>query len=196
MCVVAKTQGPAAIDLRGALENYWKACNFDITTSQEGGWVVRRPDFSVVQISLQALREDERRLAALRRWLVTTRVRQVRQMATALAHELKRLMEATDPSEAKMFLNVAGGAAESEELAAVTKELASAGLQSTIMLSPLLLKTSGKKTAARGGQSIVLPMPILVKSTYGVIQKATRQAYETLAAGDDDPEMADGTGQA
>ena len=38
-------------------------------------------------------------------------------MATALAHELKRLMEATDPSDNKMFLNVAGGAAKSEDLA-------------------------------------------------------------------------------
>ena len=92
MCVVAKTRGLAAIDLGGALESYWKACNFGIITSQEGGWVVRRPDFSVVQISLQALRKDERRLAALRRWLGTTRVMQVGQMAAALAHELKRLM--------------------------------------------------------------------------------------------------------
>ena len=39
MCVVAKTRGPAAIDLGGALEDYWKACSFDIITSQEGGWV-------------------------------------------------------------------------------------------------------------------------------------------------------------
>ena len=38
-------------------------------------------------------------------------------------------------------------------------------------------------------------MPILVKSTYGVMQKATRQAYEKLAAGDDDPEMVLGKGR-
>ena len=68
-----------------------------------------------------------------------------------------------------MFLNVAGGAAKSEDLAAVTEELASVGLQSTIVLGPLLLKTNGKETAEKGGQSVVLPMPILVKSTYGVM---------------------------
>ena len=80
MCVVAKTRGLAAIDLGGALESYWKACNFGIITSQEGGWVVRRPDFSVVQISLQSLRKDEPRLAALRWWFGTTKVAQVRRI--------------------------------------------------------------------------------------------------------------------
>ena len=34
-------------------------------------------------------------------------------MAVALGHELNRLMDATDPSENKMFLNVVGGAVES-----------------------------------------------------------------------------------
>ena len=82
-----------------------------------------------------------------------------------------------------------GGAAESEVLAVVTKELAEAGVESTIALGPLLMKTNGKETAAQGGQSIVLPMPILVKSTYAVMQKATSQAYEKLVAGGDDPEM-------
>ena len=80
-------------------------------------------------------------------------------MAVALGHELNRLMDATDPSENKMFLNVVGGAAESEVLAVVTKELAEAGVESTIALGPLLMKTNGKETAAQGGQSIVLPMP-------------------------------------
>ena len=126
---------------------------------------MQRPDFSVVQIALQALCGDGRRMAALRHWLATTRVVQVRRMAVALGHELNRLMDATDPSENNMFLNVVGGAAESEVLAVVTKELAEAGVESTIALGPLLMKTNGTETAARGGQSIVLPMPILVAST-------------------------------
>ena len=116
-------------------------------------------------------------------------------MAVALGHELKRLIDATDPSENKMFLNVVKGAAKSEVLAVATKELAEAGLQSTIVLGPLLLKTNGKETAEQGGQSIVLPMPILVKSTYAVMQKATSQAYEKLVAGGDDPEMVLGKGR-
>ena len=37
-----------------------------------------------------------------------TKVKQVRHMAVALGHELKRLIDATDPSENKMFLNVGG----------------------------------------------------------------------------------------
>ena len=150
---------------------------------------MHRPDFSVVQIALQALRGDGRRMAALRHWLATTRVGQVRRMAVALGHELNRLMDATDPSENKMFLNVVGGAAESEVLAVVTKELAEAGLESTIVLGPLLMKTNGKETAARGGQSIVLPMPILVTSTYTVMQKASSLAYKRLSEGGNDPEM-------
>ena len=77
----------------------------------------------------------------------------------------------------------------------VTKELAEAGLQSTIALGPLLMKTNGKETAAQGGQSIVLPMPILVTSTYTVMQKATSQAYKKLADGGDDPEMVLGKGR-
>ena len=77
----------------------------------------------------------------------------------------------------------------------MTKELAEAGLQSTIVLGPLLLKTNGKETAEQGGQSIVLPMPILVTSTYTVMQKATSQAYKKLADGGDDPEMVLGKGR-
>ena len=77
----------------------------------------------------------------------------------------------------------------------MTKELAEAGLQSTIVLGPLLLKTNGKETAEQGGQSIVPPMPVLVKSTYTVMQKATSQAYEKLVAGGDDPEMVLGKGR-
>ena len=87
------------------------------------------------------------------------------------------------------------GAAKSEVLAVVTKELAEAGLQSTIVLGPLLLKTNGKETAEQGGQLIVLPMPILVTSTYTVMQKATSQAYKKLADGGDDPEMVLGKGR-
>ena len=44
-------------------------------------------------------------------------------------------------------MNVVGGAAESEVLAVVTKELAEAGVESTIALGPLLMKTNGKETA-------------------------------------------------
>ena len=70
MCVVSKTKGDAAIDLGKALQNYWAACDFDIKTTREGGWIVQRPDFSVVQIALQAFRGDGRKTAALRRWLL------------------------------------------------------------------------------------------------------------------------------
>ena len=195
MCVVSKTKGDAAIDLGKALQEYWAVCGFDVKTTREGGWIVQRPDFSVVQIALQAFRGDGRRTAALRRWLLTTKVAQVKHMAVALGHELSRLMDATDPSENKMFLNVVGGAAESEVLAVVTKELAEAGLESTIALGPLWMKTNGKETAARGGQSIVLPMPILVTSTYTVMQKASSLAYKRLSEGGNDPEMVMGKGR-
>ena len=43
MCVVAKTRGPAAIDLGGALENYREACNFNSPRHRrEAGWCVVR----------------------------------------------------------------------------------------------------------------------------------------------------------
>ena len=196
MCVAGLTRGAAAIDLAGALERYWAVCGFEIVETQEGGWRVRRPDFKVVQVALQALRGSEERLRSLEHWLRTSSLVPY-SVGLALSGEVSRLMGATDPEESKMFLNVIGGAAGSMEIKRVMTELAAIGIRSEVVLGPLLMKTRGKSNGdvwGRGG-SLVLPMPILVKSTYEVMQKATRAAYDELSAGGDDPEMVLGKGR-
>ena len=177
-------------------------CGFDIKETREGGWVVRRPDFKVVQIPLQPLRVDRLRLQRLEHWLRTSKVVSYSH-GQALSGEITRLMSASDPSENKMFLNVVGGASQSWEIGTAMEELSAAGVRAQVSLGPLLLKTRGKasdtgedglKGVGRGG-SLVLPMPILVKSTYDVMQRATKQAYDELMEKGDDPEIVLGKGR-
>jgi len=196
MCVVGETTGPAAIHLATALEEYWEVCGFDVVEVMEGGWTVRRPNFMVVQIALQPLRRQAEKLASLTGWFMRSSVRQVRAKCSALQSEMHRLLSSKDPSENKMFLNVAGGPAGSEDLMTAIRELAEKGITATEMEGPLLMKTQGKLDSEMGrGGSLVLPMPILVGSTYSFMQKVTLEAYEALAESGGDPDMVMGKGR-
>jgi len=157
MCVVGKTRGVAAIDLAGALEEYWEVCGFTIVESVEGGWKVRRPDFWVVQIGLQALRAHPQKLARLADWLGASRVKAVSARAGALQGELLRLLSSADPVENKMFLNVLGGAEKSEDVRRALAELAQEGIVASLVPGPLLMKTKGRDSSELGnGGSLVL----------------------------------------
>ena len=107
---------------------------------------------------------------------------QVRGKAAALGRELTRLTTSKDPSDNKLFLNVAGGRFKSEDLATVITELESLGVKAVVAPGPLLMKTAGSTVEMGEKTSVVLPMPILVKSTYDFIGKVTKAAFEKLEA--------------
>ena len=196
MTVVGETKGEANIHLADAVENYWGICQFQIEESREGGWLVRRPNFSVVQIALQNLRGGWVTPERLCNYFRTSRCPQIQQKAPALESEVQRLLNANDPTDSKMFLNLVGGPRNSPEIARAIRELKEEGVNATVALGPLFMKTCGKDTGEMGrGGSAVLPMPLLVKSTYEIMNKATILAYNRLAANNDDPDMVLGKGR-
>ena len=123
MCLPGSTEGPAGVQLADALESYWREAGIEIDETFEGGWLVRRPDFHVAQIQLLGLHRNAKKLAAIREWLGKSEVAQVRGKSAALRRELVRLTSSKDPSDSKMFLNVACGRVASSDLATVSAEL-------------------------------------------------------------------------
>ena len=57
------------------------------------------------------------------------------------------------------------------------------------------MKTAGSNVVGGEKQSMVLPMPILVKSTYDFIGKVTKQAFEKIEAAGGDPDLVLGKGR-
>ena len=174
---------------------YWAAAGIEVDEVLEGGWSVRKLDFWVVQLPLLGVHRNAKKLSVIRRWFAASRVPQVREKAAALGRELTRLTTSRDPSDAKGFLNVAGGREASGDLAAVAAELDALGVRAVMAPGPLLMKTAGSGIVAGEKKSVVLPMPILVKSTYDFIGKVTKRAFEKLEAEGGDPDLVLGKGR-
>jgi len=198
MCLVGKTTGPAQIELAKNLEKYWEACGFSILTEIEGGWQVRRPDFSVVQVSLFPLKNRPIILAKLEELLTkTTKIEEVKAVGKSLVAEVKRICRSKDPKDSKLFVNLLGFAAKSEDESEMAKaladELKAIGIRSSVALGPLLMKTAGKKKES--GDSTILPMPILSASTYTFMHRVTQRAYAELMREGGDPDLILGKGR-
>ena len=195
MCLPGTTEGPANVHLADTVEAYWEAAGIEVDEVLEGGWSVRKLDFWVVQLPLLGVHRNAKKLSVIRRWFAASRVPQVREKAAALGRELTRLTTSRDPSDAKGFLNVAGGREASGDLAAVAAELDALGVRAVMAPGPLLMKTAGSGIVAGEKKSVVLPMPILVKSTYDFIGKVTKRAFEKLEAEGGDPDLVLGKGR-
>ena len=124
-------------------------------------------------------------MALVRGWLETTRIATVSTVRNQLNAELRRLCEGKNPKEAQMFLNVVGGALAGPELAAATAELGALGVPFAVTKGPLLMKTCGVQRGTRvDGKpvSLLLPMPILVGSTYAFLNRCLDRAYDEMSA--------------
>jgi hypothetical protein len=86
-------------------------------------------------------------------------VPQVRDRQTALGRELTRLTTSKDPSDAKMFLNVACGRKESATIVTAMEELTALGVRAVIAPGLLFMKTVGSTMVDGKKKSTVMPMP-------------------------------------
>ena len=193
------------------MEAYWRACGLKVTEVMEGGWLVKRPDFKVVQISLLAYKGNASKLEKLKKWIESTRITGSYyavepRKANPMVNELNRLLRTADPVQKKMFFNVwsgpgkASSGEDNADPARVMMELAELGIRSDMALGPLLMKTAGKiKGSPCGGwvdmDSIFIPAPILSKSTYTFLNKVVEKAYKGLMSGEGDPDMVFGKGR-
>ena len=195
MCLPGQTTGPAAVPLADLIERYWEAAGIAVDTVQEGGWSVRRPDFWVVQLHLLGIAKNAKKLQIIRRWFADSQVPQVRDMKAELGRELTRLTSSKDPSDAKMFLNVVSGRKECAAIAIAMAELEALGVRAVVAPGPLIMKTVGSQTVNGKKVSKVLPMPLLVKSTYDFIGKVTKRAFDKLESAGGDPDLVLGKGR-
>ena len=195
MCLPGTTTGPAAVPLADTIEEYWAEAGIEVDTVQEGGWSVQRPDFWVAQLHLLGLHRNAKKLQIVRRWFSASRVPQVRDRQTALGRELTRLTTSKDPSDTKMFLNVACGRRASAAVVTAMEELAALGVRAVIAPGPLFMKTVGSTMVDGKKKSTVMPMPLLVKSTYDFIGKVTKKAFGKLETDGGDPDLVLGKGR-
>ena len=183
--VVGETKGPAKVTLAKFLREYWSACGFEITTRLEEGWRVERPDFYVLQIPLMGVIHNSARMNSIRDWLgpstAATEIEQVRAAARPLKIELAAKARIKEPTDAKMFINVACGAKASADLQRARGELEKRGVATLIVKGPMIMKTVGK-TKGGATDSIWIPMPLVSASTYDFLHRVTDKAYERLKA--------------
>ena len=90
----------------------------------------------------------------------------------------------TQPKAASMFINVAYGPKEGEVLRIARAELIEAGIAHSVVPGPLIMRTVGKKdTEEEEGEekdSVWVPMPMLLSSSYAALHRATDLAYARL----------------
>ena len=175
-----------SVQLEKALRTYWEAADFTMETDKYvDGWKVERPNFWVIQISIQGLRFNMARRMRVETWLKTSRVGRVTELGSAISSDIKRLVNAKDPKEAQSFVNVIGGELHGPGMDRAAAELLALDIPFSVQKGPLLLKTAGIKKGewTKGKKrSLVPPMPILAKSTYAHLNRCLDQAYEEMVA--------------
>ena len=196
MCVRGETRGPARVKLADALRAYWAATDMPMAEDRhEKGWKVERPNWWVLQLSVNQLRFDPSSQKEVEAWLDASGVGQVNNNAQAIRTDLKRLLKATDPKEGQMFVNVVGGSLNGPAMDRASAELMARGVPHTVEMGPLLMKSAGVKAGkwvAGKRESIVPPMPILAKSTYSLLNRCLDRAYrEMIAEGKVDLQLGD-----
>ena len=186
ICIRGATRGPVAVQVEAALRTYWEAAEFTMEQDKYvDGWKIEKPNFWVIQLSIQGLRFNMARRMTVENWLRTSKVGKVTELGSAISADIKRLTNAKDPKEAQGFVNVMGGSLHGPGLDRAAAELLALDVPFSVQKGPLLLKTAGVKKGEwlKGKKrSLVPPMPILAKSTYAHLNRCLDQAYEEMIA--------------
>ena len=168
------------VNVAGILADYWRQCGVKTITRTEGVYEETRPDYWVVRVSLLGGTS----LSKLEGALLSSKVKEVRQLASSSLFYAKKRSSLKHDSEEKAYVNVAGGAWNSVEVRTVVKELREAGLGSVtrVTLGPLIRATSGWN---------VTHMALSPDSTYKLLGEAMQEAFVVSNQGSvgSDPEL-------
>ena len=182
-------------DIRVAdtLRRYWRAAGLDVRHDTEAGAAVERPDYWVVRVSLLSMTaEEQRRLLALLEKRQADTSAKARQMdlpahARACAAYVRQRSKATGVgAQAKMYVNIAGGAANGEEITEAVAALEAAGFKvgenghARVVPGPLIRATSGY---------LLTHMPLQTSSTFKTIKAITERACTIANSVTPDPEL-------
>jgi hypothetical protein len=181
--VVGKSE-KSGIEAARIYEEYWAMAGFKITETNQAGIKVRRPDFLVARVSLLGMNEND--VERLIGWAKTSKYASVAKHADSTrTYARQRYAAHGVASQAKKYVNVAGGDSRDKDLAKIVKELTAMGFTAHVIAGPLLLATKG------GKDSGFTLMPLAVSSVSGVIKELLDKAYELSVADPDktDPDL-------
>ena len=162
-------------------EDYWASAGFTVTETMQAGIKVRRPDFLVVRVSLLGV--DEGKVEKLILWARESKYESVKKHAESTrSYARQRYAASGVASQAKKYVNVAGGNSRDRDLPKIVQELREMGLVANVMAGPFLLATTG------GRYSNYTLMPLAVGSVGGAIKEVLDGAYEVVMSDPDSPD--------
>ena len=162
------TRGMLALPCADYMRHLWASSEIEVRKGEvRDGMEIERPDYWVVRVSLLGMRPAD--WDELRMKLLSCHVKSINEMVkyTVRTAETRRTRE--NDGEEKKYINIAGGAKESEEVMQAYKWVVRQGFGRfvDVVPGPLLRATDGKK---------LTHMPLQPGSTYAHLSKSIEQA--------------------
>lgn len=154
----------------GILRRWLKVAGVDMCPGQmEGGFVIERPDYWVVRVSLVAASNPE--VEKFLRMLAETQCEAVAAHAKSSQSYVKQRMKAKTIGEEMKYVNIAGGRKAGPEVQSALRWAEKIGWarRATVVPGPLIRATHGDSLSH---------MPLATGSTYTHLVKAMELAYE------------------
>ena len=174
MAIAGKTRGSLAFEAALYVKGLWKESGFAIKEEMRDGMRILRPDYFVLRVSLLGMQK-----AMITRFAGMLEACKEPAVAVLGKYSARKVLERglvneTDGEE-KKYVNIAGGARESDALAGALQWVQSIGLGrfANVVPGPLLRATDGKK---------ITHMPLQTGSAYAHLSKAMEKAYFTSRA--------------
>ena len=174
MVIAGKTRGSLAFEAALYVKGLWKESGFAIKEEMRDGMRILRPDYFVLRVSLLGMQK-----AMITRFAGMLEACKEPAVAVLGKYSARKVLERglvneTDGEE-KKYVNIAGGARESDALAGALQWVQSIGLGrfANVVPGPLLRATDGKK---------ITHMPLQTGSAYAHLSKAMEKAYFTSRA--------------
>ena len=188
----SKTGHPRYLDLAGqtmtsgirvadSLRAFWRACGYHIVHSTQSGAHVERPDYWVLRVTMLGM--DQPTFGRLLRAIRACRHAEVVAHASSSAHYAKLRYDAQGTgSQARKYVNVAGGRAGCEAIQAMLDTLKGEKLESfaSVVPGPLIRATRG---------FTVTHMPLQPGSTHAPMARILAESCEEANRLSPDPDL-------
>ena len=180
------------IPVAGAMRQFWRAAGIETTVVPEAGMMVERPDFWVVRVSLLGM--NARQLVDFKGWLLASRWESIARHAKHSANAAGVRDSAQGAgSQAKKYVNIAGGRGSSDDIATALAEVNAylfelLPTKSADKRHPSVSVVPGPLICTTVGKYIGL-MPLASSSTHGTVKELLEKACEVANKEEPDPDM-------
>ena len=172
----------SGVETAKILESLWKVNKLEKTTSMQAGIKVTRPDFMVLRVSLLGLNGEVARqklYSTLRRSNCASAREHAR---TSETKGNSRAVASGTGSQAKKYINVAGGTSGDASMRNLKDQLVALGYVAQIVKGPLMRATTGGKYPK------MTLMPFTVSSAFAPTKELLEKAHVKAGADPNDPD--------